>query len=57
MREAIDRRSDLFSCGVILYQLLTPMLLNELQRRDERYGIACMCEGFGMAIAGIIERV
>jgi acetyl-CoA acyltransferase len=36
---------------------MTATLLNELERRDARYGIACMCEGFGMAIAGIIERV
>ena len=35
---------------------MTATLLNELERRDARYGIACMCEGFGMAIAGIIER-
>jgi acetyl-CoA acyltransferase len=36
---------------------MTATLLNELERRDARYGIASMCEGFGMAIAGIIERV
>ena len=35
---------------------VTATLLNELERRDARYGIACMCIGFGMAIAGVIER-
>src|ERR671915_439248 len=32
-------------------------LLNELERRDERYGVACMCIGFGQAIATVIERL
>jgi acetyl-CoA acyltransferase len=36
---------------------VTATLLNELDRRNERYGIACMCIGFGMAIAGIVERL
>jgi acetyl-CoA acyltransferase len=36
---------------------VTATLLNELDRRNERYGIACMCIGFGMAIAGVIERL
>jgi acetyl-CoA acyltransferase len=36
---------------------MTATLLNELERRRARYGIATMCVGFGMAIAGIIERV
>src|SRR5712691_1797358 len=36
---------------------LTATLLNELERRKARYGIATMCVGFGMAIAGIIERL
>jgi acetyl-CoA acyltransferase len=35
---------------------MTATLLNELERRDARYGIACMCIGFGQAIAGIVER-
>jgi acetyl-CoA acetyltransferase len=35
---------------------MTATLLNELERRGERYGIACMCIGFGQAIAGIVER-
>ena len=35
---------------------ITATLLNELERRDARYGIACMCIGFGQAIAGIVER-
>ncbi len=36
---------------------MTATLLNELDRRGERYGIASMCVGFGQAIAGVIERV
>ncbi|HKG44282.1 MAG TPA: thiolase family protein [Gaiellaceae bacterium] len=36
---------------------LTATLLNELDRRDERYGVATMCVGFGQAIAAVIERV
>jgi acetyl-CoA acyltransferase len=36
---------------------MTATLLNELERRGERYGIACMCIGFGQAIAGVIERL
>jgi acetyl-CoA acyltransferase len=36
---------------------MTATLLNELERRDARYGIACMCIGFGQAVAGIVERV
>src|SRR3954470_19821991 len=36
---------------------VTATLLNELERRDARYGIACMCIGFGQAIAGIVERL
>ena len=35
---------------------ITATLLNELDRRGARYGIASMCVGFGMAIAGIVER-
>jgi acetyl-CoA acetyltransferase family protein len=36
---------------------ITATLLNELERREARYGIASMCIGFGMAIAGVIERL
>ena len=36
---------------------VTATLINELERRDARYGIACMCIGFGQAIAGVVERV
>jgi acetyl-CoA acyltransferase len=36
---------------------MTATLLNELERRDARYGIATMCIGFGQAIAGVIERL
>ncbi len=36
---------------------ITATLVNELQRRDARYGVATMCIGFGQAIAAVIERV
>jgi acetyl-CoA acyltransferase len=35
---------------------ITATLLNELERRDARYGIATMCVGFGQAIACVVER-
>jgi acetyl-CoA acetyltransferase family protein len=36
---------------------ITATLLNELDRRDARYGIATMCIGFGQAIAAVIETL
>jgi acetyl-CoA acyltransferase len=36
---------------------MTATLLNELERRGGRYGIASMCIGFGQALAGVIERL
>src|SRR6266540_1555659 len=36
---------------------ITTTLVNELERRDARYGIATMCIGFGQAIAAVVERV
>ena len=36
---------------------MTATLLSELERRDARYGVACMCIGFGQAIAGVVERL
>jgi acetyl-CoA acyltransferase len=36
---------------------VTATLLGELERRNERYGVACMCIGFGQAIAGVVERI
>src|SRR4029434_10074343 len=35
---------------------VTATLLGELERRNEHYGVACMCIGFGQAIAAVIER-
>ncbi len=35
---------------------MTATLLNELEGRDARYGIATMCIGFGQAIACVVER-
>jgi acetyl-CoA acetyltransferase family protein len=36
---------------------ITATLLNELGRREARYGIATMCIGQGQAIAGVVERL
>jgi acetyl-CoA acyltransferase len=36
---------------------ITATLLSELERRQARYGLACMCIGFGQAIAGVVERL
>ena len=36
---------------------ITATLLNELERREARYGIATMCIGFGQALACVIERL
>jgi acetyl-CoA acetyltransferase family protein len=36
---------------------ITATLVNELERRGERYGIATTCIGFGQALAGVVERL
>jgi acetyl-CoA acyltransferase len=36
---------------------ITATLLGELDSRQARYGVASMCVGFGMAIAGVVERL
>jgi acetyl-CoA acyltransferase len=36
---------------------ITATLVNELERREGRYGVATMCIGFGQAIATVIERL
>ncbi len=36
---------------------VTATLINELERREARYGVATMCIGFGQAIAAVIELV
>jgi acetyl-CoA acetyltransferase len=36
---------------------VTATLLNELERRGARYGVATMCIGFGQAIAAVVERL
>ena len=36
---------------------ITATLVNELDRRSARYGIATMCIGQGQAIAGVVERL
>jgi len=32
-------------------------LIDELERRDLRYGLATLCVGGGMGVATIVERV
>ena len=36
---------------------ITATLLNELERREARYGIASMCIGFGQALAAVVQRL
>ncbi len=36
---------------------ITATLLNELDRREARYGVATMCIGQGQAIAAVVERL
>ena len=36
---------------------LTVQILNELERRNQRYGLVTMCVGTGQGAAGIIERL
>ena len=36
---------------------MTATLLAELERRNGRYGVACMCIGFGQAIAAVVETL
>jgi acetyl-CoA acyltransferase len=36
---------------------LTATLLNEMRRRNSRYGLVTMCVGGGMGAAGIFERL
>jgi acetyl-CoA C-acetyltransferase len=37
--------------------MLLNTLLDELERRDKRYGLVTLCAGAGIGIATIIERV
>ncbi len=64
--DAMDRMDDLnpvgggislgHPLGASGARILATML-NEMDRRDGRYGIASMCIGMGQAIATVIERV
>ena len=36
---------------------LTTQIINELRRRDQRYGLVTACVGGGQGIAGVIERL
>jgi acetyl-CoA acyltransferase len=35
---------------------LTVQLLNDLKRRNEKYGVVTMCVGTGQGAAGVFER-
>ena len=37
--------------------MLIGTLIDELERRDQRYGLATLCVGGGMGVATIIERL
>jgi acetyl-CoA C-acetyltransferase len=37
--------------------MLLGTLVDELERRDERYGLATLCVGGGMGIATVVERL
>jgi acetyl-CoA C-acetyltransferase len=37
--------------------MLVGTLLDELERREQRYGLATLCVGGGMGVATIIERL
>jgi acetyl-CoA acyltransferase len=36
---------------------LTVQIMNELKRRNQKYGIVTMCVGTGQGAAGVIEMV
>jgi acetyl-CoA acyltransferase len=36
---------------------LTVQIMNELKKRNEKYGIVTMCVGTGQGAAGVIERL
>jgi acetyl-CoA acyltransferase len=36
---------------------LTVQIINEMQRRDAKYGMVTMCIGGGMGAAGLFERI
>ena len=37
--------------------MLLGTIIDELERRDQRYGLVTLCVGGGMGIATIVERV
>jgi acetyl-CoA C-acetyltransferase len=37
--------------------MLLGTLVDELERRDQRYGLATLCVGGGMGIATVVERI
>ena len=36
---------------------LTVQIMNELKKRDQKYGVVTMCVGTGQGAAGVIERL
>jgi acetyl-CoA acyltransferase len=36
---------------------LTVQIMNELKKRDQKYGVVSMCVGTGQGAAGVIERL
>jgi acetyl-CoA C-acetyltransferase len=37
--------------------MLLGTVLDELERRDQRYGLCTLCVGGGMGVATIVERI
>jgi acetyl-CoA C-acetyltransferase len=37
--------------------MILQTLIDELERRDQRYGLATLCVGGGMGVATIVERI
>jgi acetyl-CoA C-acetyltransferase len=37
--------------------MLLGMLVDELERRDQRYGLVTLCVGGGMGVATVVERL
>ena len=37
--------------------MLLGTLIDELERRDQRYGLATLCVGGGMGVATVVERL
>ena len=49
--------SSLANLAFCLIGVILGTLIDELERRDQRFGLATLCVGGGMGIATIVERV